>query len=98
MLHVKGTCCPRENITNNRNRAKFTDGINLNLNTYDLTVLSVCVRVVRRPRPWQKRRMEVATLAGASASTSPTSSTRRMLVLVLSAAWYIVSVVCRNGD
>ena len=65
---------------------------------HDFTMVLDCVRVVRRPRPWQKRRMEVATLAGASASTSPTSSTRRMLVRVLSAAWYIVSVVCRNED
>ena len=65
---------------------------------HDFTMVLDCVRVVRRPRPWQKRRMEVATLAGASASTSPTPSKRRMLVLVLSAAWYIVSVVRRNGD
>ena len=65
---------------------------------HDFTMVLDCVRVVRRPRPWQKRRMAVATLAGASASTSPTPSKRRMLVLVLSAAWYIVSVVRRNGD
>ena len=55
-------------------------------------------QVVNRPIPWQNSRIDWATFSGASTRTSPTSSSLRMLVLVVSAAWYIVSVVWRKLD
>ena len=63
-----------------------------------LTSLSVVLRDVSNPIPWQNNKIDWDTLAGASDNTSPTSSSLRILVLVLLACWYMVSVVWRKLD
>ena len=62
------------------------------------TSLSEELREVRSPIPWQNSKIDWDTLAGASVRTSPTSSILRMLVLVVLACWYMVSVVWRKED